>query len=85
MVACPRGGEVLFAVKIMFLPCKEDVSDAYSNTTLLCGEVLFVVKIIFLPCKEDVSDAYSNTALLCGERKFAATREQLEMRACGYF
>ncbi len=40
MVACPRGGEVLFAVKTMFLPYKKD-SDTYGNTTLLCGERKF--------------------------------------------
>ena len=34
--ACPRGGEVLFAVKTMFLPYK-DISAAYINTGRLCG------------------------------------------------
>lgn len=33
-----RGGEVPFAVKIKFLLCKKNISDAYDNTTLLCGE-----------------------------------------------
>ena len=33
----PRGGEVLFAVKTMFIHYKND-SDAYNNTTLLCGK-----------------------------------------------
>ncbi len=36
----PRGGEVLFAVKTMFLPYKK-ISNTYDNTTLLCGERKF--------------------------------------------
>ncbi len=36
----PSGGEVLFAVKTMFLPYKKD-SDTYDNTKLLCGERKF--------------------------------------------
>ena len=34
----PRGGEVLFAAKIMFIPYNKDISNTYSNTKLLCGE-----------------------------------------------
>ena len=40
-VANPRGGEVLFADKTMFLPYIKEISNTYSNTILLCGEGSF--------------------------------------------
>lgn len=41
----PRGGEVLFAGKIMFIPYNKDISNTYVCTKLLRGEGDFAVKI----------------------------------------